>query len=107
MDLECKRCNKSFPHTTEYFGWENKKKGILRKYCIKCWKIISKEYRDKYAQEDAEKARNADLYKVQILTPKQTEEALYKAFLELHKNAFEEKLSKNRFESLIIKNLML
>jgi len=98
MDQKCTKCHKVFPWTNEYFNWERKKQGLLRKICKDCFHILAKGYREKYkvVKEDPE------LFQIIIPTQEEKEKRLYKAYAKLFRQAFGQSLSKEEFIKLNI-----
>ena len=101
MDQECKKCKTVFPWTNEYFTWERKKEGLLKKICRDCFHKLAKEYRDKYKMQREYRKEDA-IFNMEIIDDKEKQKLLFNACATIYHNAFELKLSKEEFEKLNI-----
>jgi len=94
---ECKGCTQVFPKTNEYFTWEIKSSGILKKYCRDCFHAIAKVYREKY-----KKQKDDDMFNLVDITHQKKEQLMYKAFKVIYANAFGQLLTKAEYDKLKI-----
>lgn len=98
---ECKKCGETFPKTNEFFTWDNKTQGVLKKICRDCFHKIAKGYREKHKWKTRDKMENA-LFDI-VETPEQEKaKLLYRAIAQIHFNAFDKPLSKEEYEKLNI-----
>lgn len=94
---ECKKCYAKFEWTIEYFNWEDKRKGTLKKICKTCFHKIAKGYREKYKIQAQDNVVN-----LVMPTSYEIERLMYKAYKVIYANAFDKLLTKAEYEKLKI-----
>lgn len=80
----CKRCDKEFPATLEYFHKSPITEDGFHIYCKACRKITSKKWRAKYYQRTKEEA--SATHKIYYAENKETISAQSKAWYQAHKD---------------------
>lgn len=59
MDKICRKCGKSYPNTSQFFGKAVSCRGGLRRSCKKCKSAYDKHYRQKHSQRIKERSHNS------------------------------------------------
>lgn len=99
-EQECKKCGNFFPKTNEYFNWENKTKGILKKNCKPCHHAVSKIYRQNFKYKKQQKENELpDMIEV---SPEEKQRLMFNAFRTIYAHAFDKLLTKTEYEKLKI-----